>query len=69
VRARVLQVGAGAERATLLVPRQDDTADFGVVLQFRETLAEAGLKFLAPGIACLRATEGQDGDGTTAFAK
>ena len=69
VGARVLQVGAGAERAAPVVAGQDDAADVGIGLQFRQALAQAGLEFLAPGVARLGAAQRQDGDGTVAFAE
>ena len=69
VGARVLQVGAGTERAAPVVAGQDDAADVGIGLQFRQALAQAGLEFLAPGVAGLGPAQRQDGDGTVAFAE
>ena len=69
VRARVLQIGAGTERAALVVTGDDDAADVGVGFQFRQALAQACLELLAPGVACLGAAERQDGDGTASFAE
>jgi hypothetical protein len=56
--ARVLQVGAGTERAAFVVAGQDDATDGGIGFEFRQSLAQAGLEFLAPGVACLGPAQG-----------
>ena len=69
VRAWILQIRAGTERAALIVTGDDDAADIGVCFQLRQALAQSDLELLAPGVACLGATERQDGDGTASFAE
>jgi hypothetical protein len=66
---RVLQVGAGTERAAFVVAGQDDATDGGIGFELRQSLAQAGLEFLAPGVARFGSAQGQDGDITVAFTE
>ena len=62
MRLRVLQIGAGAERAARLVAGQDDAADLVVIFDLRQQLLQRRVVILTPSVARLRPRQGQDRD-------
>src|SRR4051794_13915804 len=61
--ARVLEVGAGAERTPRIVAGQDHHPNIAVVFDLRQQLLEAGIVVVTPSIARLRPAQGDDADG------
>src|SRR5262249_60179855 len=64
VRARILEVRAGRERAARVVARQDRAADLVVVLHGGEVAREALVEIGAPRVARLGTAQGDDADGS-----
>jgi hypothetical protein len=57
-----LQIGAGAERLALRIAGDDDHAHRRVAIGFPQDPAVFGVHPPGPGVAALRAREGDDGD-------